>query len=78
MKKPIPQKLLVQITAVMPLDAEVVPLNFQYEDKDYNIAVFVDLRSPLKRATMAPANVITSGPKSKKIAWSTIHRLLIG
>lgn len=41
MKKEIPQKLLVQIAAVVPLDAEVLPLNFQYEDEDYNIAVFV-------------------------------------
>ena len=41
MKKDTPQKLLVQIAAVVPPDAEVVPLNFQYEDEDYNIAIFV-------------------------------------
>ncbi len=41
MKKDIHQELLVQIAAVVPPDAEVVPLNFQYEDEDYNIAVFV-------------------------------------
>ena len=41
MSKRVPKKLLAQITAMVPPDAEVVPLAFHYEDEDYNIAVFV-------------------------------------
>ena len=37
----LPQKLLAQIATLVPTDAEVVSLAFQYEDEDYNIAVFV-------------------------------------
>jgi hypothetical protein len=42
MKKHVPQALLKQITAVVPASIEVVPLDFRYEDEDYNIAVCVD------------------------------------
>jgi len=42
MKKHVPSTLLKQIKAVVPPDAEVMPLDFRYEDEDYNIAVFVD------------------------------------
>jgi hypothetical protein len=42
MKKHVPKTLLTQIKAVLPHDAEVVPLDFRYEDADYNIAVFVE------------------------------------
>jgi hypothetical protein len=41
MNKRVPEKLLAQIIAMVPPDAEVVPLDFHYEDEDYNIAVFV-------------------------------------
>ncbi len=41
MSKRVPKQLLAQIIAMVPPDAEVVPLDFQYEDEDYNIAVFV-------------------------------------
>jgi hypothetical protein len=41
MSKRVPKKLLAQIIAIVPPDAEVVPLDFHYEDEDYNIAVFV-------------------------------------
>ncbi len=41
MTKHAPHKLLAQITAVVPSEAEVVVLDFQYEDEDYNVAVFV-------------------------------------
>ena len=36
MSKRVPKQLLAQITAMVPPDAEVVPLDFQYEDEDYN------------------------------------------
>jgi hypothetical protein len=42
MEKRIPQALLAQIKAALPPSAEVVPLDFTYEDEDYNVAVFVD------------------------------------
>ena len=42
MKKRVSLTLLKQIQAVVPPNAEVVPLDFSYEDEDYNIAVFVD------------------------------------
>ena len=42
MKKHVPSTLLKQIKAVVPPDTEVMPLDFRYEDEDYNIAVFVD------------------------------------
>ena len=42
MKKRVSLTLLKQIQAVVPPNAEVVPLDFRYEDEDYNIAVFVD------------------------------------
>ena len=42
MKKPVLSTLLKQIKAVVPPNAEVIPLDFRYEDEDYNIAVFVD------------------------------------
>lgn len=42
MKKRVPQALLKQIEAVVPRSTEIVPLDFRYEDEDYNIAVFVD------------------------------------
>ena len=41
MSKRVPKKLLAQITAMVPPEAEVVSLDFYYEDEDYNIAVFV-------------------------------------
>ena len=41
MSKHVPKQLLAQIIALVPTDAEVVPLDFSYEDEDYNIAVFV-------------------------------------
>ena len=42
MKKHVPSTLLKKIKGVIPLDTEVMPLDFRYEDEDYNIAVFVD------------------------------------
>lgn len=41
MSKRVPKKLLALITAIVPSEAEIVPLDFYYEDEDYNIAVFV-------------------------------------
>ena len=41
MSKRVPKKLLAQISSMVPSDAEVVALDFHYEDEDYNIAVFV-------------------------------------
>ena len=41
MSKRVPKKLLAQIIEMVPSDAEVVALDFHYEDEDYNIAVFV-------------------------------------
>ena len=42
--KPVPKNLLERIREVIPAGSEVIPLNWTYEDEDYNIAVLVDDR----------------------------------
>jgi hypothetical protein len=40
--KPVPKELLERIRGSIPAGSEVIPLNWTYEDEDYNIAVLVD------------------------------------
>jgi hypothetical protein len=40
--KPMSKELLERIQEAIPAGAEVIPLDWTYEDEDYNIAVFVD------------------------------------
>ena len=40
--KPIPKVLLERIRGSIPAGSEVIPLDWTYEDEDYNIAVLVD------------------------------------
>ena len=40
--KPVPKELLERIHATIPAGSEVVPLEWTYEDEDYNIAVLVE------------------------------------
>jgi hypothetical protein len=40
--KPIPKVLLERIRGSTPAGSEVIPLDWTYEDEDYNIAVLVD------------------------------------
>jgi len=49
MRKRVPKSLLEQIKTVVPPTAEVVPLDFRYDDEDYNIAVFVGKGTDRKR-----------------------------
>ncbi len=42
MRKRVPEILLEQIKKAVPSGAEVVPLDFRYDDEDYNIAVFIN------------------------------------
>ena len=44
-----PKALLHQIKKVSPPTAEVVALDYRYDDEDYNIAVFVDKGTHQKR-----------------------------
>jgi hypothetical protein len=40
--KPVPKALLERIREAIPAGSEVIPLDWTYEDEDYNIAVLVD------------------------------------
>jgi hypothetical protein len=40
--KPVPGISLEQLQRLAPLDAEVVPLEWAYDGKDHNLAVFID------------------------------------
>jgi hypothetical protein len=40
--KPVPKELLERIRGSIPAGSEVIPLNWTYEEEDYNIAVLVD------------------------------------
>jgi hypothetical protein len=40
--KTVPKDLLERIQEVIPAGSEVIPLDWAYEDEDYNIAVLVD------------------------------------
>jgi hypothetical protein len=42
--KPVPKALLERIRGAIPASSEVIPLDWAYEDEDYNIAVSVDDR----------------------------------
>ncbi|MGH8070059.1 MAG: hypothetical protein ACRERE_33410 [Candidatus Entotheonellia bacterium] len=40
--KPVPKELLERIRESIPAGSEVIPLDWVYEDEDYNIAVLID------------------------------------
>jgi hypothetical protein len=40
--KSVPKELLERIRETIPAGSEVIPLDWAYEDEDYNIAVLVD------------------------------------
>ncbi len=40
--KPVPKELLARLTEMAPPGSEVMPMDWAYEDEDYNIAVFID------------------------------------
>jgi hypothetical protein len=40
--KPVPKELLERIRGSIPAGSEVIPLNWTYEDEDYNIVVLVE------------------------------------
>jgi hypothetical protein len=40
--KPMPKELLERIREAIPAGSEVIPLNWTYEDEDYNVAVLVN------------------------------------
>lgn len=40
--KPVPEELLERIRGSIPAGSEVIPLNWTYEEEDYNIAVLVE------------------------------------
>jgi hypothetical protein len=40
--KPVPKELLERIREAIPAGSEVIPLDWVYEDEDYNIAVLID------------------------------------
>jgi hypothetical protein len=40
--KPIPKELLERIREAIPAGSEVIPLDWVYEDEDFNIAVLID------------------------------------
>jgi hypothetical protein len=42
--KPVPKVLLERIREAIPEGSEVIPLDWAYEDEDYNIAVLVEDR----------------------------------
>jgi hypothetical protein len=40
--KPVPPALLERLRPLVPLGAEVVPMEWAYDGEDYHLAVFVD------------------------------------
>jgi hypothetical protein len=40
--KPVPKALLERIQQLVPPGSEIIPLEWAYEDEDYNIAVLID------------------------------------
>jgi hypothetical protein len=47
--KPVSRELLERIGEAIPADSEVIPLDWHYEDEDYNIAVLVDDGEDVRR-----------------------------
>jgi hypothetical protein len=79
----VPRALLEHIQRVAPPGAEVVPLDWAYEDEDQNIAVFIDDREDIRRTEARLLDVVSDddeahGTFTVCMAWHKREKALAG
>jgi hypothetical protein len=80
---PVPRTLLEQIQRLAPAGAEVVLLDWAYEDEDQNIAVFIDDREDARRTEGRLLDVVSDydeahGTFTVCMVWHKREKALAG
>jgi hypothetical protein len=81
--KPVPKELLAHLTEIAPPGSEVIPMDWAYEDEDYNIAVFIDDQEDARLIEVRLLDVISDydeahGTFTVCVVWHKREKALAG